>query len=144
MLCRLPRCSVIVLVAVLSACAGERDLREDNRTPVNYKADILAFLRTYLNDPTNVREAAVSQPALQRVGGIERYTVCVRFNARKTDGKYAGLIDTAAIYNGGKLYSFVDLTPDETAPDAAVRAQLRDLCKTAAYQPFPELEHLTR
>jgi hypothetical protein len=138
------RCSVIVFAAALSACAGQREVVEDNRVPANYKGDIVAFLRTYLNDPTNVREAAVGQPSLQRVAGATRYTVCVRFNARGSDGKYAGPLDTAALFDAGRLYSFINLTPDETASDAAIRAQLRDVCKAAAYQPFPELEHMTR
>ena len=142
---RLLRCTVLVLAAGIAACAGQRDLFERNRPPADYKSDILAFLRTYLNDPTNVREASVSQPALQRFGGSERYLACVRFNARRTDGRYAGLLNTAAVFNtSGKLDRFIDLTPDETAADAAQRVQLGDVCKTAAYQPFPELERLTR
>jgi len=138
------RCSILILTLALTACATERDLTQDNRVPTNYKADILAFLRTYLNDPTNVRDASASQPTLQHVGAGDRYVVCVRFNARKSDGKYGGVLDTAAIFNGGKLYSFIDLTPDETASDAELRTQQRNLCKTATFQPFPELEHLTR
>ena len=100
------RCSILILTLALTACATERDLTQDNRVPTNYKADILAFLRTYLNDPTNVRDASASQPTLQHVGAGDRYVVCVRFNARKSDGKYGGVLDTAAIFNGGKLYSF--------------------------------------
>jgi hypothetical protein len=142
---RILRCLVVVLAAALGACAGQRDMIESSRAPTSYKADIVAFLRTYLNDPTNVRDAAASQPALQRFDGGQRYAVCVRFNARKSDGTYAGVIETAAIFNvSGKLDRFFDLTPDETAPDAAIRAQLRESCKTVAYQPFPELEHMTR
>ncbi|MPZ57996.1 MAG: hypothetical protein GEU91_16180 [Rhizobiales bacterium] len=139
------RWATLILAAGIAACAGQRDPFERNSAPANYKADILAFLRTYLNDPTNLREAAVTPPSLQRVGRDERYAACVRFNARRSDGKYAGLLDTAAVFNtSGKLDRFIDLTPDETAADAAIREQLRDVCKTAAYQPFPELERLTR
>jgi hypothetical protein len=137
-------CLVVVLATGIAGCAGQRDLFQDNRVPSNYKADILAFLKTYLNDPTNVRDAALTQPVVQRVGPGERYIVCVRFNARKSDGKYGGLLGTAAIFNSGRLDRFIDLTPDETAPDAAIREQLGEVCKTAVYQPFPELEQLTR
>ena len=138
-------CMALILAAALAACAGQRNPFERSPTPpTNYKADILSFLRTYLNDPTNVREAAVAQPSLQRVESEPRYVVCVRFNARKSDGKYAGLLNTAAVFNEGKLNRFIDLTPDETAADAALRVQLAEVCKTAAYQPFPEMERLTR
>jgi len=142
---RLLRCAMLVLVAGLSACAGQQNPFETTQAPTNYKADILAFLRTYLNDPTNVREAAVAEPTLQTVDGDRRYIACVRFNARRLDRRYAGLLNTAAIFNpSGKLDRFIDLTADPAAPDAAVRAHLSDVCRTAAYQPFPELERLTR
>jgi hypothetical protein len=82
---------------------------------------------------------------LQKVDGDQRYIACVRFNARRLDGRYAGLLNTAAIFdNSGKLTRFLDLTADPTAADNAVRTQLSDVCRTAAYEPFPELESLTR
>jgi hypothetical protein len=136
-----------LLAAFLAACAGasQNNPFERNVAPTDYKGDILAFLRTYLNDPTHVRQASLTQPSLQRVGPEERYVACVRFNARKSDGRYAGLIDTAAVFNpSGRLDRFIDLTPDETAADAALRESLGATCKTAAHQPFPELERLTR
>jgi hypothetical protein len=136
---------LLVFALGIAGCSGQRDLFSRNTMPSDPKADILAFLRSYLNDPTNVREATLTQPSLQRVGGQDRYTVCVRFNARKSDGRYAGLIDTAAVFNpSGRLDRFLDLTPDETAADAALRTELGNVCKTATYQPFPELERLTR
>lgn len=103
-----------------------------NVFPQNYKADLMAYMRTYLNDPTHVRGAAVSQPQLKAVGPGERYVACVRYNAR-VDGKYAGAKDGAATYVSGKLDRYLD------AP-----IEVRELCKDAAYAPFPELETLTR
>jgi hypothetical protein len=103
-----------------------------NVFPQNYKADLMAFLRTYLNDPTQVRGAAVALPQLKPVGPGERYVACVRYNAR-VGGKYAGSKDGAAIYVSGKLDRFLD-TPREVA----------EYCKDATYAPFPELETLTR
>ena len=146
MVLRLVRCAAILLVAALSACAGQQSSPfETAKAPANYKSDILAFLRTYLNDPTNVREAAVAPPSLQDVEGERRYVSCVRFNARRLDGRYAGVLNTAAIFDAsGKLNRFVDLTPDPAAPDATVRARLSEVCRIAPYEPFPELERLTR
>ncbi len=75
-------------------------------------------MRTYLNDPTHVRGAAVSQPQLKTIGPGERYVACVRYNARKIDGKYAGSKDGVAIYVSGKLDRFFD-TPKEVSENCA-------------------------
>jgi hypothetical protein len=104
-----------------------------NVVPQNYKRDLMAYLRTYLNDPSGIRSAAVSAPQRKEVGPGERYVTCVRFNARKSDGKYAGSKDGVAVYVSGKLDRFFD-TPIE----------VRELCKGAVFAPFPELETLTR
>jgi len=109
-----------------------------NIYPQRYKADMLAYLRTYLNDPTHIRSAAVSQPMLKSAGPGERFVACVRFNARSSDGKYAGSKDNAAIYRVGKLDHYVDGTTKEGA------MLVKDFCKDAAFAPFPELERLTR
>ncbi len=103
-----------------------------NVLPQSYKQDLLAFLRTYLNDPSHIRAASVSQPQLKTVGPGQRYVACVRYDARNSDGKYAGSKDGAAVYVSGKLDRFLD----------GKQAQL--YCKDAAYAPFPELERLTR
>ncbi len=105
-----------------------------NVFPTGYKRDLLAFLRTYLNDPTQVRDAAVAPPARKTIGLGERFVVCVRFRARKSDGKYAPSKDGAATYVSGKLDRFFDEPQKE----------VRELCKDAAFAPFPELEKLTR
>ena len=70
---------------------SRRNGRRKTSVPQNYKQDLLAFLRTYLNDPTHVRGAAVSQPQLKNVGPGDRYVACVRYNARNSDGKYIGV-----------------------------------------------------
>jgi hypothetical protein len=104
-----------------------------NVYPANYKGDLLAYLRTYLNSPEHVRGAAVAPPQLKTVGPGQRYIACVRYNARDSDGKYMGVKDGAAVYVSGRLDQFLD-QPKMT----------REICKDAAYAPFPELEKLTR
>jgi hypothetical protein len=96
----------------------------------NYKTDIIALMRTYLNDPAGVRDAFISDPALRPIENAERYTVCLRYTARKDGGQYAASKDSLVIFREGRVDHIVD----------AARA----LCKDAAYQPFPELEHVTR
>jgi len=105
----------------------------ENVYPQGYRQDLLAFLRTYLNDPSHVRSASVSQPQLKYIGPGDRYVACVRYNARNSDGKYVGSKDGAAIYVAGKLDRFIDTSKD-----------VRELCKEVAFLPFPELERLTR
>jgi len=100
-----------------------------NIFPEKYRAEILAYQRSYLNDPTGVRSAAISQPALRKVGSVERYVVCVRFNAKQPSGGYAGVREHMAIFLAGKLDQM---------------GVTRELCKDAAYEPFPELERLVR
>jgi len=80
----------------------------ENIYPQNYRQDLLAFLRTYLNDPTHVRGAAVSQPQLKHIGPGDRYVSCVRFNSRNSDGKYMGSNDGTATFVSGKLERYFD------------------------------------
>src|SRR5262249_25307440 len=115
----------------LSACAGanrSRDVRDPR--PENYKSDILAMLPVYLRDPTQIRDAAASEPTPQLVGRTNRYVVCLLFNAKKSNGEYAGLKQAAATFVAGWLDQVVEGEPGQ--------------CATADYQPCPEAERLPR
>ena len=106
MLTRL-RWSILLVALALCGCAGGQfDVlhmtNEANAAPSNYKAEILAFLRTYLNDPTKIRDAALTQPLLLRVGTEPRYVACIRFNAKNSSGKLCRCHYTAAVFNGGR------------------------------------------
>ena len=116
-----------------SAAELKANWEAQNIMPQGYKRDLLAYMRTYLNDPSHIRDAAVSQPQLKQIGPGERYVVCVRYNERKSDGKYAGVKDGLATFVSGKLDRFFDTPRD-----------VREFCKDAAYAPFPELQTLTR
>ena len=104
-----------------------------NVYPKDFKTDLLAYLRTYLNDPTQVHSAGVAQPMLKDAGPGQRYVVCLRYNARDNTGVYMGMKTGAAVYVSARLDNFID------QPKA-----VKDLCKDAVYGPFPELEKLTR
>jgi hypothetical protein len=103
---------------------------ENQPYPANYRSELLALLRTYLNDPRGVREAGIAEPAQKKVGGRLRYVTCVRFNARGSDGGYAGVKERAGMYVDGRL--------DRIIEDAG------ELCEGATYAPFSEMEKLTR
>ncbi len=136
---------LLALALTLGGCAGieamkeaERSDAEANIVPANYRSEIVALMRTYLNDPTNVRGAFVTEPVIKPVGGgLNRYSSCLRYNAKKTGGQYAGSRDNVVIFSRGKLERLIDR--EQRTPES-----IREQCKDAAYLPFPELERMTR
>jgi len=126
---------VAALLAAMAAagCASEPKpivTGEANIPPSNYKPELLAYLRTYLNDPTGVRDAFITEPALRPVAGAERYASCLRFNAKNSVGKYEGSRDRLVVFYSGRVDAMVPARPEQ--------------CKDANWQPFPELQKLTR
>jgi hypothetical protein len=100
--------------------------------PDNYKQEILAAMHAYLNDPSGIRDASISEPMLKEVGhGIgTRYVVCLRFNGKRDNGNYAGIKQVEAVFRAGRFEDFVDVP--------------REPCLAATYAAFPELEQLKR
>ncbi len=99
-----------------------------NAYPKNYKSDILAAMHAYLNDPTDIHDAAITDPALKTVGNNTRYVTCLKFNAKKNAKEYAGVKEVAALFLAGRFDQFVDIP--------------KDLCTGVTYAPFPELQKL--
>jgi hypothetical protein len=123
--------SLIAAVAVaLAACSSDKKVPEENPNafPADYKAEILTTMTASLEDPTNVRNAYISEPILRAAGREERYVVCVRSDSRNAYKEYAGTKDRFAIFYGGHLNQLIDATKEQ--------------CGSAIYKPFPELEHL--
>lgn len=129
---------LLASLAVLAGCAGVEQLertRESeaagNVPPRNPRGDIVALMRNYLNDPEQVREAAVTEPRVLEVAtGRRRYASCLRYNARDSTGRYAGRKERLIVFWNGRLDRIIEV------PD--------DLCRDATYQPFPELGRMTR
>ena len=134
------RAAILLLPIALGACASGDDDRSitftDDRGvsnqpyPNNYRAELLAFMRTYLNDPAGVHDAAMADPVQRTVGGRLRYVSCLRFTPRESDGSYRELRERAVLYVNGRLDRIVE--------------KASDTCAGAVYAPFPELEKLTR
>jgi hypothetical protein len=134
------RAAILLLPIALAACAGSDDGRSitftDDRGvanqpyPNNYRAEVLAFMKTYLNDPRGVHDAAMAEPVQRTVGGRLRYVSCLRFTPRESDGSYGGLRERAVLYVDGRLDRLVE--------------NASDTCAGAVYAPFPDLEKLTR
>lgn len=117
------------LAMALAACSTKApEVVDPNLFPTNYKNEILDTLTHSLDDPTNVHDAFISDPVLTPIGTNQRYTVCVRFNARDLSRQYVGSKDRVAYFYGGRINQLVEATPEQ--------------CGNAAYKPFPELEKL--
>ncbi|HEY0236971.1 MAG TPA: hypothetical protein VGC86_18235 [Afipia sp.] len=129
----------LILIAMCAATLGACAFRVDewgDRTegqqlqPVNYRTELVAFMRSYLNDPSGIREAVIAEPVMRTVGGRLRYVTCVRYSARDNGNEYSPVRDRAVLYVDGRLDRLVE---DGT-----------EICAGANYAPFPELEKLKR
>jgi hypothetical protein len=121
-----------LLAAALCGCATNDPPKvEDNVYPKDYRRSLVQMLRLKVEDPYAIREAYVAEPILKSVpSGSTRYIACIRFNAKGKDGQYQGAQELAAYFYAGEITQIVDAG--------------RELCGTAAYQPFPELEKYCR
>ena len=133
------RAALLLLPISLAACADSDDrsisFSDDRGTvnqpyPANYKAEVLAFLKTYLNNPVGVHDAEMAEPIQRTVGGRLRYISCLRYNARESDGSYRGTRERGVVYIDGRLDRIIE--------------NVSEACAGAAYAPFPEMEKLTR
>jgi hypothetical protein len=132
--------AILLLPIALAACAGSDDGKSISYTddrgvsnqpyPNNYRTELLSFMKTYLNNPVGVHDAAMADPVQRTVGGRLRYVSCLRFSPRESDGSYREPRERAVIYVDGRLDHVV-----ENASDA---------CAGAVYAPFPDLEKMTR
>ena len=132
--------AILLLGSVLAACAGGEDRdaaisidsggSANQPFPDNYRAELLAFMRTYLNNPVGVHGAMMAEPVQRTVGGRLRYVSCLRFAPRESDGSYREPRERAILYVNGRL--------DRVVENAG------ELCAGAVYGPFPDLEKLTR
>src|SRR5215468_7906346 len=108
--------SLISAVAVaLTACSSDKKVPEENPNvfPADYKGEILTTMTTSLDDPTNIRNAYISEPVLRAVGREERYVVCVRSDTRNAYREYIGAKDRIAIFYGGHLNQLIEATKEQ-------------------------------
>jgi hypothetical protein len=135
------RAAILILPIALAACAGSDDSRSISFMgggganaaqpfPTNYRSELLAFMRTYLNNPVGVHDAALAEPVQREVSGRTRYVSCLRYSARESDGSYGEARERAILYVNGRL--------DRMIENAA------NICAGAVYAPFPDLEKLAR
>ena len=123
-------CVLPAVALALVACSSSKKEPEENPNlfPTGYKNEILITMTSTLENPTNVRDAYISDPALRPVGKNERYVVCVRSDSRNANNHYTGSKDRIALFYDGHLDQLIEATKEQ--------------CGSAAYKPFPELEKL--
>jgi len=134
------RAAILLLPIALAACAGSEEVRNITYTddrglsnqpyPNNYRVEVLAFMKTYLNDPVGVHDAVMADPVQRVVGGRLRYVTCLRFSARESDGSYREPRERAVLHVDGRLDRLVENAGEP--------------CAGAVYTPFPDLEKMTR
>jgi hypothetical protein len=128
----------ILVVVALGGCSGGGPslgfgkstpppaVTDPNVFPTKYRAEVVDFMRTWLNNPNNVKDAFISEPVMRPVAGTPHYVACVRYNPRGVDNRYEGPQQRLAIFLGGRLTQFLPEDPS--------------LCAGLSYQRFPELE----
>src|SRR5262249_52932609 len=124
-------CLLSALAVGLIGCSGSSSKQPEenpNIFPADYKNEILLTMTNSLEDPTNIRDAFISEPVLRPAGREERYTVCVRSDSRNANKHYTGSKDRIGYFYAGHLNQLVEATKEQ--------------CGNAAYKPFPELEKL--
>ena len=124
-------CLLSVLAVGLIGCSGSGSKQPEenpNVFPADYKNEILLTMTNTLEDPTNIRDAFISEPVLRQAGKEERYVICVRSDSRNANKHYTGSKDRIGYFYAGHLTQLVDATKEQ--------------CGSAAYKPFPELEKL--
>jgi len=120
-----------VFAGALAACTSSKEVPVDpNLFPTDYKKEILDLLANSLIDPTNIRDAAITDPTLTQVDKEQRYVVCLRYTPRDAARQYTGATERIGYFYGGHLNQLVEAS--------------RGQCSKAAYKPFPELEKLCR
>jgi hypothetical protein len=127
------RAAILLWPLALAACASSfsgSDDRAAQSYPANYRTELLAFMKTYLNNPVGVRDAALAEPVQRTVNSRMRYVTCLRFTPRESDGSYRDVRERAILYLNGRLDRLVE--------------KADEICAGATYAPFPELEKLTR
>lgn len=119
-----------MLALSLTDCSsnGKEPEENPNLFPADYKNEILNTMTNTLEDPTNVRDAYITDPTLRAAGNEQRYVVCIRSDSRNSNKHYTGSKDRIGYFYGGHLNQLVDATKEQ--------------CGNAAYKPFPELEKL--
>jgi hypothetical protein len=137
------RWATLLLPLMLAACASGGDGEDRSfglfasskpdtpqNFPSNYRSELLAFMKTYLNNPVGVHDAAMAEPVMRDVNGKMRYVSCLRYSPRESDGSYHEPRERAVLFVNGRLDRMIEKSGE--------------LCAGVALAPFPDMEKMTR
>ena len=121
-----------VLLIALGGCSGSsKDTSLSPTVPSDYRQKVLLAVSEVFADPTNIKDAFISDPMQVPVDNVQRDAVCVRGNPRDLNTKqYLGSRELVAYFFGGGLNQLIPAQPGQ--------------CAKAPYKPFPELEKYCR
>lgn len=133
-----PSALALLALGILTGCSESRSQFELQEAgygvyPANYRSELLAFMHTYLNDPTGVRDGAIAEPVKRHVGSRDRYVVCVRYDSKNIQGRYNGVKTGMALFRNGRFDQFIEQPREVKEP-----------CSQADFKPFSELERMER
>ena len=115
-------------MSTLSACVSEPTAQQvaqfPQQVPADYRAQVVAVMKSYLVDPYSVRDAEITGP-MAVAGSPPTPGVCARFNPKNNYGAYAGLKTFVISFKNGKALQ----------PSEAVVTK----CDTGGWRPFPEM-----
>ena len=130
------------LVSLLGGCLTI-DVSPESAGPppdlTKYRLVVRDYLRTSFIDPYSVRDAQIAKPkpGLVYIEGTIRHepgwVVCVRANAKNRMGAYIGIRDTMVLLRGDRAVASF------SSPDPG-HYELRTVCGSEQYEPFPEFE----
>src|SRR4029078_8371634 len=109
-------CLRSTLAVSLIGCSGRRSKQPEENPNVflaEYNNEILLKMTNTLEDPTNIRDAFISEPALRQTGKEERYVVCVRSDSRNANRNYTGSKDRIGYFYAGHLNQLIDASKEQ-------------------------------
>ena len=131
---------MMLLPIALAACAasdeGSRITYTDDRGvssqpfPNNYRTEVLAFMKTYLNNPGWRARRRHGRAGRARVGGRLRYVVASGSARARPTAANREPRERAMLFVDGRLDRIVENAGEP--------------CAGAVYAPFAELEKMTR
>lgn len=119
-----------LLVLMAAGCSSSNPNAEPdpNILPKDYKLELMNEMQRALEDPTNVRDAAITEPFLTQASREQRYAVCVRSNSRNINRDYTGVKERIGYFYAGHLNQLIEATSEQ--------------CAKAVYKPWPELQKI--
>ena len=121
-------------IAAVAACHYEPKVEENAvPRPEEYKEYLQDYVRNERTDPTGIRDAAISTPALRTVApNTIRYVICFRYTAKDNGDtrRYDAPKTVAAIFYDRRVAQYTGPTEPCGWPSTSV-PELQKICREA-------------